>query len=346
MRATTSLRRRGTGRVGRFRPNQAVLAAWLASGDVVGEAGAVRSWWNERGTGYDYPEAGGLWLAGACDRGTGFDCEEVQADKVSGWLSAGVNERGAAGRNGDLYLFDSAVVLNGLVAHALATGRDEQQGVIESLYRFIADSVPRRRAVLPAPVGSKRRWSVSFGAHQLKAVIALHRYADLTGTEEARAVAGLIVEAQLPLFEGSRFVVFEGADLTYLHASLYALEGLVYLDRRGFGEHLSILEPAARWLASVQGSDGSLPAYVEAGRCYGEARADAVAQAARLWLLLDPGLWREHVDAALSFLATLQSPRGGVLYSPGCQDVNTWASLFTLQALEWRRRGANGAELL
>jgi hypothetical protein len=346
LRESAAIQQLPEARTGACLPDQGQLARWLRSDEVVASSGAVRSWWNDASSGYDYLEAGGLWLAAACSPRSGLSCGEEQRESVARWLAARAAKHGAAGRDGDLYLFDSAVVLNGLVAHARATASVEHEGAIESLYRFVADSIARRRAVLPEPAGRERRWSTEFGAHQLKTVIALHRFADLTGSARPRALAGQVTDALLPLFDGRRFPVFEGAGFSYLHASLYALEGLAHLQSRGLGEHRPVLDAAARWLASEQRSDGGLLSFADASSCYGSARADAVAQAIRLWLLLDPEAWAENVDAAFSFLAGLQSQRGGIRYAPGSEDVNTWVSLFALQALEWRLGGAEGSELL
>jgi hypothetical protein len=65
------------------------------------------------------------------------------------------------------------------------------------------------------------------------------------------------------------------------------------------------------------------------------AGSDATAQAARLWLLHDRTRYADAISRALGFLAACQTPQGGILYTPERDDVCSWSTMFTLQAVEW-----------
>ncbi len=136
-----------------------------------------------------------------------------------------------------------------------------------------------------ASVGaSERRWSTLPGAHLLKCAIAL-------GDNEIDARAAVLRSPQ-----GLRFDDGTGAGRTYLHANLYALEGAWWLAQRGDPEAARWCDEGARWLAWAQDPGGGGSARGTTGRdADGPIRADATAQAVRLWCGGGPrALRREH----------------------------------------------------
>jgi len=146
---------------------------------------------------------------------------------------------------------------------------------------------------------------------------------------------------------GGRHRPFDGASDTYLHAGLYTLEGLVFLRARGLADDaVEALHAGCIWLAAVQHADGGIRAWAGDAVAHGPVRADATAQAVRVWLAVDPVRWREPVERATAALATLQDERGGLRYASDSVHVNTWASLFALQALRWLDNGAAPTELV
>ena len=50
--------------------------------------------------------------------------------------------------------------------------------------------------------------------------------------------------------------------------------------------------------------------------------------AARIWACTDAVKYAGAIERAHAFLATLQTPSGGLRYRPGSDDVNTWATIF------------------
>ena len=98
-----------------------------------------------------------------------------------------------------------------------------------------------------------------------------------------------------------------------------------------------VARSGADWLARLQQSDGALPAWVG---CLAEQRwpTDIVAQAIRIWAIIDREAYAPCIDRALLRLASLQCPAsGGVAYSPDHPHENTWVGVFGLQAASWAR---------
>ena len=74
---------------------------------------------------------------------------------------------------------------------------------------------------------------------------------------------------------------------------------------------------------------------------YGELRADATAQAIRIWSLVDRAAFDREIAAGIDFLTSLATANRGVRYSPDSADVNVWATIFAVQALDWAEQGGD-----
>ena len=245
-----------------------------------------------------------------------------------------------------MYLFDSAIALSGLIAHEENALDGAMRPAIDTLGAFVRAATERRQAVVPAETYAEPRWSEEYGPHQAKNALALVRLADFTSDDGLRRLARDLAHEQLRHFDGERFATTRGDDQTYLHAGLYALEGLAFCEARGLGDFRAVLEPALDSLARVQSNCGGLHAHAAAAGVAGPLRADATAQAIRLWLIVDPERWAEPVERACRFLESLRDPRGGIVYEWDSNHVNTWSTIFATQAFAWRSAGADAATLI
>ena len=192
------------------------------------------------------------------------------------------------------------------------------------MFDAVVDAVERRRAVREGT--DVDRWSTRWTGHMLKVIAPLRRYAEATGDARAEAAARRL----LGDLHGRAVEPFDGGDF-YTHAFCYAVEGLLVAHAWGLGDFARDLASHAAALASLQRDDGTLPAF----RSGGPSRADATAQAVRLWCAVDRERHGEAIAKALGALASLDAGEGGLRYEPGSGDVNTWATLFALQAEAW-----------
>ena len=292
--------------------------------------GTVLSWVSAEHPGFAYPEAGGLLLS-LLSRRAAAPPEHRRV--IAAWLARRVSERGGVGRDGADYVFDSAMALGGLLDYRAAGGELGDPATLTRLREFLLRSIDSRTAIQPTPAGGPVRWSERFGCHLLKLARVL---ADDPGAE--RAVAILASEL-FPLYEDGRFRIHEDSTETYVHACCYAAEGLMTLADRGSAAAADMLRGTAAWLSSVQSTSGGLHAWHDGRRPHGPLRADATAQAIRIWVRVDPRAHRTSIESGLGFLGAIEHPGGGVLYEPGSSDVNTWATIFAVQAAEWAALG-------
>lgn len=316
-------------------PDVAALRAWLLGDAIVSADGATLSWANPRHPGYAYPEAGGLYLSTMCTAPCAGAPGLAAADRVAAWLCGNLEANGGAGRGGTTYLFDSAVVLAGLLRYRAAGGRVAVAAAIGRLRAFIAEQIATGMAVLPREAAADGRWSTQFGAHQVKCLHALHLAARANGEVLAPGVIAALVNraGQQP-------------SPVYLHPFCYEQEGHLIAAHHGLADLFEPLEGGLEWLAALQQADGSLLAFANGMEGFGEPRSDATAQAVRLWLSGDRARYGGAIEAGLGFLATCQTAAGGIRYTPGSDDVCSWSTMFTLQAVEWFLDGPKPDELL
>lgn len=325
-----------------MRLTPAALRAWLCSDAAVDERGAVWSWHNPEHPGYRYPEAAGLLLGALADEP---DTLPLRA-RVAAALARDVDARGLVGRGGAGYAFDTCVCLAGLLAHERAGGVLADPGLPDRMARAACALLDRGVAhdgPVDAPAG---HWSVSYGSHLLKCAVALTALDERSGDARCAPTVRSLVEALEGLGRRGRFPVHGASEVSYLHATLYALEGLLCLRARAWPGLDETLEAGVAWVAGAQDEGGGLRAWHDGQRAWGPRRSDATAQAMRLWAGHDRARWDGPIGRARAFLAGAQGASGGVSYEDGSRDENTWATAFTLQALRWEAQAGDARWVL
>jgi hypothetical protein len=282
---------------------------------LVGPDGAVPSWVNPRHPGFAYPEAAAIVLRLLTLQG---DPPRAVIDRLATFVATQ-----PAGKLGHVYTFDRGVVLAALAS----TGRPVGDAPFQ-----LAAAIEAGIAVEPA---APPRWSTVIGPHLLKLVVA----ARVIGGAGERALLHALAPLRPTLVDGGRIPTPPRVD-TYVHAHCYATEGLLAL-----GE-LTDARRAAAWLAEIQTRDGGLP-HTHDGRIgTGPHPADATAQAVRLWCCIDRTHFAPAIERGLAFLGRLAHPCGGLRYSDASDDLNTWATAFAVQALEFAEGDASAARIV
>lgn len=297
---------------------------WLLSDALTTTDGAILSWSNPRHPGYPYAEAAGLLLS-ALSTPSGWQRDGgTCADRVAGWLCRGIGVDGGLGRDGTAYLFDSSVVLAGLLRYRGAGGRAGVDDAVHRLHGFVARQITRGLAVHPASASADGRWSTQFGAHLLKCLHSLHLYARVFERPLREDLATTLIHRS-----GHQ------PSPVYVHPFCYEQEGHLIVAHSGLVDLFEPIEGALDWLAVLQQPDGAILSFANGLDGFGEARTDVTAQAARLWLLLDRVRYADPIARAFAFLSGCQTPEGGIRYAPGSADICSWSTLFALQAVEW-----------
>ncbi|MEO8603663.1 MAG: hypothetical protein ABI629_13905 [bacterium] len=311
------------------------MRRWLLSDDIGARHGAILSWANPHHPGYAYPEAAGLFLSTVCGSAFAAQAWQAPADRSAAWLCAALDADGGVGRGGITYLFDSAVALAGLLRYRAAGGRVGGDEPIHRLRAFICAQIPAGVAVLPPSASADGRWSTQFGAHLVKCLHSLHLYAAAFGDRVRDDLVAALINRSghqpSPL---------------YLHPFCYEQEGHFIVAHYGLPSLFEPVDGALDLLVALQQPNGGLLAFANGMDGFGEPRADATAQAVRLWLLRDRTRYAASIARGLAFLASCQTAAGGIRYAPARDDVCSWSTMFSLQAVEWFATAPRPDELL
>ncbi|MGK7914651.1 MAG: hypothetical protein AB4038_03775, partial [Prochloraceae cyanobacterium] len=252
---------------------------------------------------------------------------------------------GGLGKQGKIYVFDSCIAINGLLNYKKYLNQKVSEGSLLRMATFVTELLRHRLILLDQdlkPSLVESHWSKVFGASMLKTVIALDALTQETGdTTYLELGLEIAEEVVAKCFNNGYFRIFSDNDAVYCHAHCYALEGLLHLQARGYTytNVASILKAGVEQLQTWQNDDGSLYNWYNSANKQQLKVTDATAQAIRIWLAVDRQAYSKNIERGLNFLARCQSSEGGLYYHAGSKDVNSWASIFALQALDWYYNG-------
>lgn len=296
---------------------------WLLDGPARDPSGGVWSWANPHGRGFAYLEAAGLLLslhAESIARGHASAAVRADAERIVGWILPRLRG-GVVAHCGADYAFDTAIVVAALDRWSAAV--DDRSLVVRGA---VANGRSFLRACLRDRVGQRGldddgHWSRAFGPHLLKLGLVL----------DGPVLDGLADQFIDTCWDGEHFRVHARSSSWYAHAHAYALEGLLALRARGYAVDMSVVDAGLDTLRRAMRETGTT--------------TDVVAQFVRIGLLRG---WAPEDDGLLvawERIAGRRHPGGGMLYRAGAKDVNTWATVFTVQAHRWSRIGADAAWL-
>jgi hypothetical protein len=323
------------------------LVRWLASADLDDPGGHCLSWWNPSHRGYAYPEISGLLLRLLSLAGVAA----ARRQSLRRALLRDYDAGRAVRREAQSYTFDTAMALAGLLTQMHADGDAVGDAVAGRAARgwtsVLITAACRADPAAgqggagqsgPGRPAAGTRWSMAFGAHQAKVCGALLQAERILGpqpglTDAITACAGAALDVQE---DDGRFRIHAASPMTYAHSHCYAVEGLLMCAASGLAGHWPRAAAGAAWLAAAQQPDGSVAAWHDGHAASGPPRADATAQALRIWTLTDRDRFAGPAARARMFLAGLWVSPRGLRYEPGSGDLNAWATIFAAQALGWQ----------
>jgi hypothetical protein len=313
---------------------------WLLDSPVRTSTGMVYSWLDSKEPGYLYQESSGYLtsLLVYLHYLTGDEDFLREALKTARSLAEKISGTRGCGRDEKVYLFDTAVCLRGLGSVAAAADPAAEpvlkalEKALETLGHTACEMLRVGSAVSGGTNGEPNvHWSRLFGPHLAKAAHLSIPWLRLEDRDDFLRPA---VEKWLARLEREKAVDFLPIHPSYHHALCYAAEGFLGMAAVRGEEPPAIVEQIAQALADRQYEHGGIPRIWPDST--GEAVSDATAQAIRLWQCLDADRYSEQIDAGFEFLDRLSGPDGGLRYSTEIGHLNSWATMFAVQAYLWR----------
>ncbi len=332
------------------RPDRRRLMGWLVEGPLTAD-GAVLPWVNPAHSGDARPAVAGLLLALLAQDID--DGPRMPKDRAASQLArcrrileaqlADLGDRGMVGDDGVDDLFDSGIVLHGLLrlyermVEAIDDGALRLLGAaIERVYAGVLNGIANQRVSSGSP--GEPHWRQVWGSHHLRLALPLAAYDRTFATAgEVRPAAAIrrLLRDLMPQAEDGRCVVHRGGERIYVPACCYAAEGLLAVEPTVDAGARPQAVATATWLATIQQGDGSMLAWHDGERAFGPRRSDIVGQSVRLWAAVDRHRFARSIARGLEHLASLQSPCGGLRYGPESDDISTRSTIFAAQAIAW-----------
>lgn len=261
----------------------------------------------------------------------------------------------------EAYTFDAGIILNSFVNLYRATQKEKYLEASNEILKWLHKMTDKKGQVYAVydiqrkmNINSDKTWSTEPGPFLAKNAIGLLNLYDVTKNKEAKKMAGHLCDLALERQEGCGRFVCHSSGHTNIHPHSYAAEGLlcagIYL---GNETYIQSALRATEWVLKNQREDGAVPRLFLKEPNYHQ-RSDGMAQTIRLATLLKKKgylgeKYDEDVNKLMGLLLTFQyedktlNQQGGFLFGFSSQgesvrNVNSWCTMFALQALNWHGR--------
>ena len=264
-----------------------------------------------------------------------------------------------------LLIFDNGMILPGLVGLYNAT---KNRRYLEAAVRIGNFLISMQKpdgffyaaydATNDKRIDSQEKWSSQSGSYHAKLSIGLLDLYNATKDDKYRESVLKICKASLDLQKNGRFITQRSEESTHMHPHCYSAEGLLYAGTV-LGEDSFILSAknAVEWALGTQTAEGGVPCKFVDGKFIVHERSDTLAQVLRLAIYMaDAGLIShdERIEKLenrlLQFQKTSMPHAGGFFYGTELDGtrrnhINSWCSMFALQALTYYNHFKNRSKI-
>lgn len=344
------------------------VADWMTQSGIQAENGGVYAWFDMQSGKYSYlySEITGYAITAFLYMHKLYGSGEYleRAEKAARWITEHalskcggvltrqfVNEHvvdeSTSFTNGNIYSFDTGMVLYGFAELYKATGKEAYLKHARTMADFLVDTMQNEdgsfAAIYNEETGiapnSTKKWSTQQGSFHAKIAIGLTSLFEITKDEKYKTAAITVCRFALTRQDSSgRFITDDATRTTNLHPHCYSIEGLSYTGATfGIDEFSEAAEKATYWMLSRANEGGINEVYDPARDSFSDfQRSDIVAQVLRAGLLF---VRDENLDDLVRVLLAYRcdqdgdGEKDGFFYSRNDEHVNFWCTMFAFQAL-------------
>jgi len=339
---------------------------WLLSSGIQSKAGGFHSWYDleKKDHSYLYSEITGYGITALLFLSELLKDKKIikKAEKAAEWIEriaihpcGGVRTRlykedsradAAYSFSGArIFSFDTGMVLYGLISLYKVTNKKRHLDIATKLGDFIIDKMqnsdgslsPIYDANIEELIEPCDKWSSQSGAFGAKVSMGITDLYRVTKKEKYKEASLKLCNHAISLQDKSgRFITDRLSGSTHVHPHSYAAEGLWYtgtcLDEDKF---IRSARGATEWIFNHLASSGINELYSPIENSFNDfMRTDILAQSMRLGIIFSIKEKIEKLkDLLMGYQYTSGGQRGGFLYSVDDKHLNSWCSMFALQAL-------------
>ncbi len=239
----------------------------------------------------------------------------------------------------NIFSFDTGMALYGLVNLYKQNKQEKLLAICEKCADFLIDKMQNPdgsfnsiyNAKTKVNINPQDKWSSQPGSFHAKIALSLADLFEITDKIKYKQAAIKICEFALSKQDASgRFITDNTTQTTHLHPHAYSIEGLVYAGAVFKIERFILqAEKAAQWMFKHVDKNGVNDIYDPKSAKFSHfQRSDILAQALRLGLIFS----QDKTGLLKTRLENYQLSEG-FLYNLQERHLNSWCSMFALQAL-------------
>lgn len=262
-----------------------------------------------------------------------------------------------------VYSFDTGICATGILDCYQLTHEEKYLKFAQKLADWISDEALQDNGFIQAGkelntnnfFEEKKLWYKQSGCFHLKTAIPFLKLYEITNDESKLSIAKKILQQYTSYKNNDGSISLHANNLIiHIHSLCYALEGLLYGYHVTKDEtYLKNCELALNWCKLKIEKDGVIHLWFNSS--YQQVKTSYhVAQLVRLMILYDKAkekeIFRKTVESLFKFMMNLQNTDGSGKIKGGFYEefykslfgwkkryrVNSWASLFALQAIHWK----------
>ncbi len=250
----------------------------------------------------------------------------------------------------NIFSFDTAMALYGLVNLYKQTEQENLLRICQKCADFLINRMQNPdgsfnsiySAKTSANINPMDKWSNQPGSFHAKIALGMADLFEITNKIKYKEAAIKICEFALTKQdESGRFITDDITQTTHLHPHSYTIEGLIYAGATfKIQKFITQAEKAVKWMFKYVDKAGLNDIYDPKSAKFGLfQRSDILAQALRIGLIFNQdkaSLLKTRLEN-YQYLKENSQQSGGFVYNLQGRHLNSWCSMFALQALALER---------
>jgi len=343
------------------------LINWIDKSGIQDKNGGVYSWWDSKKNKYSffYSEITGYYITLNLYLYKIYNTKNFlqNAENAANWIEKNaLLENGAIltrkyldeendnfsfeGKN--IFSFDSGMVLIGFCYLYKNTKNIKYLKIAVKIGNYIVDNFVQDKTIKPIlNLNEKKyiidnsKWSFQQGSFLNKVAIGLYELSQITNDDKYEKIGINICESSFTfLIEEDYFITNKEQNLVEMHPLCYSLEGMFFIGTNcKIQKYIDLTNNILDWTESVFKKNLNIYETYDPkeNKFLDVNRSDIYGQLLRLLKITSKknAIEKKLEDIILSTISVSErkNEKGGIYYNNSKQHVNSWSTMFNLQAL-------------
>ncbi len=249
---------------------------------------------------------------------------------------------------GNIFAFDTGMVLIGFCNLYKITKKKKYLDISKKIIDFITNILMDENGIMPIIntkdkkyVIDNSKWSFQKGSFLNKVTIGLYEFSNITNDSKFEKLAIKICDKSLSFFkEDNYFITNKDKNYVEIHPLCYSLEGLFFIGKNcNINKFIDLTYAVLAWLEDLfEKNQNIFETYdIKEKKFLIDDRSDIYGQLLRLLKITGKNnkIEKNLEDLIFSMISDSKKKeeKGGVFYNSSNLHINSWSTMFNLQAL-------------